>query len=217
MILTRTRGNTVTSAWIPTQEESTISKAAKAKAKETTTAERMPPEDSQQAKSTITAITIAELQGNRVLPTDIGKFSKELNTALPGTHTCILYDGLKKKEAKVLAQLRTGMSHLNDYLYWIGAAESDQCACEQAKETVKHFLFTCWRWKTERLELWEQSSMRRGCLSFYLEGKNSGDTTSWRPDMHVVQAAIKFAILTERLDLENQELHTQLFSSSTFY
>ena len=77
----------------------------------------MPSEDSQQAKSTITAITIAELQGNRVLPTDIGKFSKELNTALLGTHTCILYDSLKKKEAKVLAQLRTEMSHLNDYLY----------------------------------------------------------------------------------------------------
>ena len=177
----------------------------------------MPSEDSQQVKSTITAITITELQGNRVLPTDIGKFSKELDTALLGTHTHILYDSLKKKEAKVLAQLCTEISHLNDYLYWIEAAESDQCACEQTKETVKHFLFTYWRWKTERLELWEQSSMRRGCLSFYLEGKNSEDTTLWRSDMHAVQAAIKFAILTECLDLENQELHTQLFSSSTSY
>ena len=55
----------------------------------------------------------------------IGKFSKELDIALPGTHTRILYDDLKKKEAKVLAQLRTGMSHLNDYLYRIGIAESD--------------------------------------------------------------------------------------------
>ena len=113
----------------------------------------MPPEDSQQAKSTIAAITIAGLRGNRVLPTGIGKFSKELDKALPGTHTRILYDGLKKKEAKVLAQLRTGMSHLNDYLYRIGIAESDQCACGQAKETVKHFLFTYRRWKTERPEL----------------------------------------------------------------
>ena len=121
----RERGNTVTSAWIPTQEESIISKAAKAIAKETTIAERMPSEDSRQAKSTVTAITIAGLRGTRVLPTEIGKFSKELDTALPGTHTRILYDNLKRKEAKVLAQLRTGMSHLNDYLYRIGTAESD--------------------------------------------------------------------------------------------
>ena len=89
----------------------------------------MPLKDSQQAKSTITAIAIAELRGNKVLPMGIGKFSKELDIALPGTHTRILYDGFKKKEAQVLAQLRTGMSYLNDYLYRIGAAESDQCAC----------------------------------------------------------------------------------------
>ena len=67
-----------------------------------TTAERMPLEDSQQAKSTIAAIKIAGLRGNRVLPIGIGNFSKELDTALPGTHTRILYNGLKKKEAKVL-------------------------------------------------------------------------------------------------------------------
>ena len=79
--------------------------------------------------------------------------------------------------AKVLAQLRTGMSHLNDYLYCIGATESDQCACGQAKEAVKHFLFTCRRWTTRRLELWGHSATMRGCLSCYLGGKNAGDTT----------------------------------------
>ena len=102
------------------------------------------------------------------------------------------------------------MSHLNEYLYRIGIAESDQCACGHAKETVKHFLFTYRRWKTERAELWSQSSTRRGCLSFYLGGKNAGDPTAWRPDMTAIRATIKYAINTGRLDPGNQEQHTQL-------
>ena len=112
----------------------------------------------------------------------------------------------------MLAQLRTGMSHLNDYLYRIGIAESDLCTCGQAKETVKHFLFTCQRWKAERLELWRQSSTKRGCLSFYLGGKSVGDLMAWKPNMAAVRATIKYAISTGRLEPENQEQYTQLSS-----
>lgn len=55
--------------------------------------------------------------------------SKRMDKALPGSHTRALYDTLMKREAKVLAQLRTGMSALNGYLHRIGVAESDMCAC----------------------------------------------------------------------------------------
>ena len=48
-----------------------------------------------------------------------------MDTALPGKHTRRLYDSLKREEAYVLAQLRTGIIRLNGYLYQIGAAESD--------------------------------------------------------------------------------------------
>ena len=48
-------------------------------------------------------------------------------------HTRQLYDRLSWKEASVLAQLRTGMARLNGYLYRINVAETDQCACGQAK------------------------------------------------------------------------------------
>ena len=94
----RARGNIVTSAWIPTQEESTTSKVAKTIAKKTTIVEKMPPEDSRQAKSTIIAIIIAGLRGSKVLPTGIGKFTKKLDIALPNTHIRTLYN-LKKKRS----------------------------------------------------------------------------------------------------------------------
>ena len=42
----RKKGNFVTSAWIPTQEDTAISREAKTIAKKATSAERMPPEDS---------------------------------------------------------------------------------------------------------------------------------------------------------------------------
>ena len=122
----------------------------------------MPPKDSQQVKSTVIGITIAERRRDRFLPTEVKKFSRELDTALPGKHIRTLYNGLRRKEAKVLTQLRTGMSYLNEYLYRIGAAESEIYAYEQTKETVKHFLFTCRKWTTKRAQLWSQSETRRG-------------------------------------------------------
>jgi len=63
-----------------------------------------------------------------------------MDTALPGKHTRELYNKLKRREASVLAQLRTGMTRLNGFLSRIGAAESDQSVCGHARETVEHFL-----------------------------------------------------------------------------
>lgn len=93
-------------------------------------------------KATILQIALLEQQ-ERELPKGIGEYIRELDTALPGKHTKLLYNSFKRTEASKLAQLRTGMSCLNGYLYQIGASETDQCACGQAKETVKHFLFRC--------------------------------------------------------------------------
>ena len=77
---------------------------------------------------------------------DISPLTVLIPTALPGKHTRRLYDSFKRGEANVLAQLRTGMIRLNGYLYRIEAAESDQCDCGQARETVEHFLFRCIKW-----------------------------------------------------------------------
>lgn len=61
-----------------------------------------------------------------------------------------LYDSLKRQEADVLLQLRTGMARINSYLSKIGAAGSDMYECGHAPETMEHFLFRCIRWDTER-------------------------------------------------------------------
>ena len=135
----------------------------------------------------------------------MGKFSKAMDTALPGKHTRELYDKLKRREASVLAQLRTGMTRVNSFLSRIGAAESDQCACGHARETVKHFLQRCVRWTALREDMLQCTTTRRGSLSFYLGGKPPSDPKQWSPDTKAVRAAIKYALETGRLDQDDEQ------------
>ena len=102
----------------------------------------------------------------------------------------------------ILAQLRTGMARLNGYLHRIGAAESDQCACGQATETVQHFLFRCTRWDAYRTQMLERTETRKGNLSFYLGGKAPSDPERWAPNLDAVRATIRYAMASGRLDTE---------------
>jgi hypothetical protein len=63
------------------------------------------------------------------LPKGVGKFATEIDKALLRRHIKQLYNNLKRSEASILAQLRTGIVRLNNYLYSINATETDQCAC----------------------------------------------------------------------------------------
>jgi hypothetical protein len=49
-----------------------------------------------------------------------GQFTRQLDSALPGPHTKMLYDCLDREKASILAQLRTGRAQLNGYLHRIG-------------------------------------------------------------------------------------------------
>ena len=157
---------------------------------------RSPP---YQARST--TLRLARAQGRRRehLPDSVGKYSKRIDKALPGSHTRALYDSLNRKESDVLAQLRTGMVRLNSYLLKIGAAESDLCDCGQATETAEHFLFRCKKWTEQREVLFTCSRTKIGNLSFFLGGKAASDDDKWEPDMRAVRATIRFAIATKRL------------------
>jgi hypothetical protein len=154
----------------------------------------------------LTSINVARAvqRESRTLPEGVGKCSKEMCAALPGGHTHILYDHLKRREANVL-QLRTGMARLNGYLHGIGAAESDECACGEAKETVKQFLFRCSRWDAQRTQMWAQTNARRDNLSLYLGGKTPLDTEKWTPDMKAVRTTLKFAVAIGRLDVDVEQ------------
>ena len=135
-----------------------------------------------------------------------GQFIRQLDSALPGPHTKVLYDSLDREKASILAQLRTGHARLNGYLHRIGKTESDLCDCGVARETVPHFLLRCTRWNEQRRALIEAAGPSLGNLSLMLGGKPAmvGDASersgrAWKPDVKIVRAVIAFAMETERL------------------
>ena len=196
----RRNGNSLTIMWIRTGEENELLNCAKEMAKAASRPSAAPQKAIPQVRST----TLNEARCKRgiakSLPAKVGKYSKKIDTALPGKHTRQLYDHLSWKEASVLAQLRTGMVKLNAYLHQIKAEASDQCACGRARETIAHFLFRCTRWTEHRAGLLRCTETRRSNLSFYLGGKSPADTEKWTPNMEAVRATIRFAMATGRLD-----------------
>jgi hypothetical protein len=140
----RTNGNTVAIRWLPAGEEDKLWKIAnKENAKHATRQGATPQTQTPRTRSTTLNVAWSKRSTNNHLPDKVGPHSKRVDAALPGKHTRLLYNHLSRKEAGVLAQLRTGMARLNGYLHRIGAAPADQCACGQATETVDHFLFRC--------------------------------------------------------------------------
>ena len=193
-------GNSFTVMWIPTGEENELLSHAKEMAKAASRSGAIPQKTIPKVRST----TLNEARRKRgiatSLPDKVGKYSKKIDTALPGKHTRQLYDHLSWKEASVLAQLRTGMVRLNAYLHQIKAATSDQCACGRTRETIEHFLFHCTQWTVHRAGLLRCTETHRGNLSFYLGGKSPADNEKWTPNMEAVRATIRFAMATGRLD-----------------
>jgi hypothetical protein len=98
-------GNLISLVWVPSQGEFDISRRAKEAARRAAEHGRLPETQHRQAKSTV--INNARIKREpRILPEGVGKYSREIDTALPGKHTRTLYDGLKRREASVLAQFR---------------------------------------------------------------------------------------------------------------
>lgn len=131
-------------------------------------------------------------------PTTFGESVRRIDAAWPGSHTRRIYDGLSKRQASVLAQLRTGMTPLNGYLQRITAVESDLCECGEAIESREHFVFRCTRWSEQRkmLGVWTAEDK----LSRLLGGKTSTDTEDWTPDKDAVRAVIHFTLATIRFE-----------------
>ena len=72
----------------------------------------------------------------------------------PGTTTGLkLYGKLRRKQVVMLARLRTGHCHLNQYLHHFNIVETSECECGAEKETVNHFLPNCELYSEERDEL----------------------------------------------------------------
>jgi ribonuclease HI len=196
----RRHGNRISIHWVPTSEDDQLLGLAKEQARAATQEDTTPQAQVPRMKSTTLNIARSQAATSHGLPENVGRHAKRVDSALPGKHTRQLYDRLSWKEASVLAQLRTGMARLNGYLYRINVAETDQCACGQARETVEHFLFRCQRWTTHRTEMLQCTHTHRGNISFFLGGKSPLDDQNWKPNLEAVRATIRFSIATGRLD-----------------
>ncbi|KJZ68825.1 hypothetical protein HIM_11785 [Hirsutella minnesotensis 3608] len=146
----RRRGCSVALRWVPAHEDFTMSPLAKAAAKRATRDECVAEPAAFIARSTTLRLLLNGQRQINEIPERVGKWSGKNDKALPVRHNRKLYNELTKKEARVLAQLRTGKSRLNNYLHKIGAVDSDGCTCGQTTETVEHFLFRCKRWSVQR-------------------------------------------------------------------
>jgi hypothetical protein len=190
-------GNLVFPIWTPANAQIPLKEKAKAMARQATEPSTEVKEQTPSAKSTVLCLAKQEHEGKLI--EGVGEYTRKLDTALPGKHTRLLYNGFKRTEACILAQLRTGMSRLNGFLYRINAAETDLCACGQAKETIEHFLFRCSRWDQHREAMLRQSNSKPGSLSYFLGGKAASDPSSWKPSLLEVRATVQYAISTGRL------------------
>ncbi|KAL9570493.1 hypothetical protein ACKAV7_005381, partial [Fusarium commune] len=194
-------GNTIKMRWVSSTNESfTLGVKAKTEARKATESGCKATKPPHQARSTRLRVLLAQRRRLMVLPESVGGYSKRLDKALPGKHTRILYDALKRRESDILVQLRTGMARVNRYLHRIGAVETDTCDCGQEEETIDHFLFRCPRWDEQREHMRIVDREMMGNLSFFLGGKTADDGHRWSPNLRAVRAAIKFATSTGRLD-----------------
>jgi hypothetical protein len=196
----RERGNRVAIEWIPVSDENELVMVAKTEARKATKDGATPQRQFPRMRSTTLNVQKQKLKAERCIPEKVGKHAKSIDAALPGSHTRVLYDELPWKERSILAQLRTGMSTLNNYLYQIKRLASDQCSCGRERETVAHFLFRCSKWTEHREVMTRCTDTKRGNLSFYLGGKSPSDGPKWEPNMSAVRATIRFVMATGRLD-----------------
>ncbi|KJZ70622.1 hypothetical protein HIM_09977 [Hirsutella minnesotensis 3608] len=183
--------------WMPANNDNfPLGSHAKKAAKQATGRRATLETQTYQARSTIVRLAMAH-QRQDTLPERVGKYSKRVDKARPGTHVRDLYDIVNRQEADTLVQLRTGMSRLNTFLHRIGATDSDLCDCGQEPETTDHFLFRYARWGEEREIIVKTARNRFGDLSYFLGGKTSHDSIKWTPDKLAVRATITFAMATK--------------------
>ena len=144
-----------------------------------------------------------------------GQSLRAIDSAIPGKHTKDLYDTLHRKEAQILSQLRTGHTRLNSFLHKIGVVDSAACECGHEKEDIRHFLLHCPRYSTQRQQLADKLGRNYGNTSHMLGGRTSyamtngqnsdGPVKSWKPNIDVVRAVVRFALDTGRLNYNARE------------
>jgi hypothetical protein len=137
-------------------------------------------------------------------------YTWKMDKAWSGRHTLRLYGALSSDEASILVQARTEHCGLNACLFRNRLADSPACECGRGDETVLHVLLRCDRYAEARKALREAAGDRWGDASYLLGGWSGrkdvrtgefvdGPRESWKPDLKVVKASIRFLYQTGRL------------------
>ena len=197
--------------WVPAHAGVELNERANTQAREATEMDSTPQQP--RIPRLLTAArrqTTTHNNGQKMSTTEKEIFRRHIDQAIPGKHVRTLYDRLHKKDASILAQLRTGRCRLNHYLHRIGAVESAMCQCGRETETVRHFLFRCPRWRSIRNSSYLTSQPRWGDQSYWLgawsdqRGPNGplidGEKEKWRPNVSAVKKIISFVKATGRLE-----------------
>ena len=137
-------------------------------------------------------------------------YTWKMDKAWSGKHTLRLYGALSSDEASILVQARTEHCGLNACLFRKKLADSPACECGRGDETVLHVLLRCELYAEARKALREAVGDRWGDASYLLGGWSGrkdvrtgkfvdGPRESWKPDLKVVKAFIRFLYQTGRL------------------
>jgi hypothetical protein len=185
-------------AWAPVSSIFELGQKAKELAQRSTDEGRAARDRPRLTKRMVQSAQQRLIQATSKLPTTVGEIVRRIDAAWPGSHIRRMYDSLSKRQASVLAQLRTGMTLLNGYLHDIKAVETNVCGCGEAVESREHFIFHCTRWSEQQeiLGAWTGEED----LSRLLGGKASADSDDWTPDMDAVRAVVHFTLATKRFE-----------------
>lgn len=191
-------GIRVVFAWAPVSSVFELGQRAKQLAKRSTDEGRVASGRPRLTKRIVLKCQQLLVQAMVQMPRTVGDAVRKIDAGWPGSHTRRMYDELSKRQASVLAQLRTGMTPLNGYLHSIKAVETNLCECSEAVESREHFIFHCVRWSEQRkiLGVWTGEED----LSRLLGGKTTTDDDDWTPDMDAVRAVIHFTLATKRFE-----------------
>jgi hypothetical protein len=217
----REMGLQVKILWIPGHKGIVGNERAHQAAQETTVTGKKPTTDME--RRVTDSREVSKLLAKAVeidkpeVTTTRGRYTYTMDSALPGKHTLQLYGSLSREEAGILAQARTGHTHLNEYRARIKQADSAVCECSSGVESVQHVVLQCPMWTSQREQLKEVAGNRWGDMSFLLGGKSrksdprtgqSIDGDRWKPDMKVVRATIAFLKSTGRFSAQMQASHS---------
>lgn len=207
----RERGTQVKLLWIPRHKGIAGNELAHRAAHDAPSAHRTPNVDpKRRVREQLEVYRLLQTAVKADIPTDTsrwGKYTYSLDSAAPGKHTLMLYGALTREDAGILAQARTGHTHLRDYLARTRQIASPICECGGGVESVKHVILHCPVWASQRQQLKEVAGDRWSDVSFLLGGKSRRrdlrtgkpvDGDGWRPNLAVLRATIAFLKSTGR-------------------